>query len=139
MNDELGYGPRLADEEYDKQIIELHRGLPPVPSREQEQTVRRQELDLAINHRLGRDFPRSKREALWDIQQKIDKKRLGLIFKYVLRRFFARSLADDAQGLAGHLVHEYAKVLNKSELESFFGEEESRHPALPIDLRQLKK
>lgn len=139
MNDDLGYGPRLGDEEYDKQIIELHRNLPPAPSREQDRQIRRQELDLAIDHRLGRDFPRSKREALWAIQQKVDKKRFRLIFKYMLRKLFASSLARDAQGLAGYLVHEYAKVLSNKELESFFGVEEARHPALPIDLEQLKK
>jgi len=139
MNDDLGYGPRLTDEEYDKQIIELHRGIPPTLSKEQELQIRRQELELAIDHRLGRDFPRSKRETLWAIQQKVDKKRFRLIFKYMLRKFFASSLARDAQGLAGYLVHEYAKVLSQKELESFFGAEEARHPALPIDLEQLKK
>ncbi len=139
MNDDLGYGPRLTDEEYDEQIIELHRGMPPTLSKEQELEIRRQELELAIEHRLGYDFPRSKREALWAIQQKVDKKRFRLIFKYMLRKFFASSLARDAQGLAGYLVHEYAKVLSQKELESFFGAEEARHPALPIDLEQLKK
>ena len=139
MNDDLGYGPRLTDEEYDKQIIGLQRGMPSTLSSEQELQIRRQELELAIDHRLGRDFPRSKREALWAIQQKVDKKRFRLIFKYMLRKFFTSSLARDAQGLAGYLVHEYAKVLSQKELESFFGAEESRHPALPIDLEQLKK
>jgi hypothetical protein len=139
MNDDLGYGPRLADEEYDKQIIELHRNLPPVSSREQDQKIRRQELELAIYHRLGRDFPSSKREALWAINQKVDKKRIRLIFKYMLRRFFTHSLAREAQGLAGYLVHEYANVLSRKELESFFGTEEARHPSLPIDLEHLKE
>ncbi|TSA50657.1 MAG: hypothetical protein D4R48_01005 [Nitrosomonadales bacterium] len=139
MNDDLGYGLRLSDEEYDERIIELHRGMPLTFSKEQELKIRQQELELAIEHRLGRDFPRSKREALWAIQQKVDKKRFRLIFKYMLRKFFASSLARDAQGLAGYLVHEYAKVLSQKELESFFGAEESRHPALPIDLEQLKK
>lgn len=139
MNDDLGYGLCLSDEEYDERIIELHRGMPPILSREQELKIRQQELELAIEHRLGRDFPRSKREALWAIQQKVDKKRFRLIFKYMLRKFFASSLARDAQGLAGYLVHEYAKVLSQKELESFFGAEEARYPALPIDLEQLKK
>jgi hypothetical protein len=60
-----------------------------------------------------------------------------LIFKYLLRTLFAKSLTRDAQGLAGYLVDEYAKVLNRAELESFFGTEEAQHPALPIDLDQL--
>ena len=138
MRADFDHGPRLTDEEYDKKIIELHGDLPPVPTREQERQVRRRELELAIQHRLGRDFPRHRREALWAIQQRVERKRGRLIFKYLLRRFFGKSLARDAQGLAGYLVHEYAKVPSKAELERFFGEEEARRPALPIDLDRLK-
>ena len=139
MSNNLGYGPRLTDEEYEKKIIALHRDLPPVSSRVQERQVRRLELDLSIDHRLGRDFPRSKREALWAIQQQVEKKRGRLLFKYLLRKLFFKSLARDAQSLAGHLVKEYAKALNQKELESFFGPDEVRSPALPIDLEHLKK
>src|SRR5574337_1317667 len=138
MSADFDYGPRLTDEEYDRKIIELHSDLPPVPTREQERQVRRQELELAIEHRLGRDFPRQRREALWAIQQQVERKRGRLIFKNLLRRVFGKSLARDAQGLASYLVHEYAKVLSKAELESFFGEEEARHPTLPIDVDRLK-
>ena len=139
MDKDFDHGPRLTDEEYDQGIISLHRDLPPVPTKEQEQRGRRQELELAIDHRLGRDFPRDRREALWAIQQRVDRKRRRLIFRYFLKRFFTKSLARSAQGLAGYLVDEYAKVLSKSELESFFGAEEARHPALPIDPEQLKE
>jgi hypothetical protein len=90
MSNNLGYGPRLTDEEYEKKIIALHRDLPPVSSRVQERQVRRLELDLSIDHRLGRDFPRSKREALWAIQQQVEKKRGRLLFKYLLRKLFER-------------------------------------------------
>jgi hypothetical protein len=139
MNDDLGHGPRLTDEEYDSGIVKLHGDLPPVPTRAQDRHVRRQALELAIDHRLGRDFPLDRREALWAIQQRVEKKRLRLIFKHLLRRFFPRRLARGAQGLAGYLVDEYAKVLSKSELESFFGAEEARRPALPIDPNRLRE
>ena len=139
VNKGFDHGPRLTDEEYDKAITELHGDLPPVPTREQDKQVRRQELELAIDHRLGRDFPVQRREALWAIQQRVERKRFRLIFKYLLRRLFRKSLAQEAQGLARYLVDEYAKVLTKTELESFFGPEEASHPALPIDLDQLRK
>ncbi len=139
MNKDFDHGPRLTDGEYEKKIIELHSNQPPAPSREQDKQVRRQELELAIDHRLGRDFPSHRREALWAIQQRVERKRLRLLFKYLLRRFFAKGLARDAQGLASYLVDEYARVLSKAELESYFGAAEARHPALPIDLNQLKK
>ncbi len=133
------HGPRLSDREYDKRIIGLHSDLPAVPTREQDRLVRRQELELAIEHRLGRDFPLHRREALWAIQQRVERKRLRLIFWHLLKRFFAKSLARRAQGLAGYLVDEYAKELSESELDSFFGAEEVQRPALPVDLDQLKK
>ena len=137
MNKDRDYGPRLTGEEYDKRIVELHSNLPPVPTREQDRQVRRQELELTIDYRLGRDFPQHRREALWAIQQRVERKRFRLLFKYLLRKFFAKSLVRDAQGLASYLVDEYAKVLNQTELECFFGEEEAHHPALPIELDQL--
>ena len=138
MQEELKHGPRLTVEEYERKIIELHSGLPRMPTKDQDRQVRQMELNLAIDHRLGRDFPPERREALWKIQQRVEKKRLWLALKYPLRRLFAKSLARDAQGLAGFLVDEYAKVLTQSEVKSFFDLQEGERPALPIDLNQLK-
>ena len=138
MPDALNHGPRLTDEEYEKRIIELHRGLPPMPTEEQDRQVRRMALDLSIDHRLGRDFPQERRELLWAIQQRVEKRRLWLALKYPFRRLFAKSLARGAQGLAGYLVDEYAGVLTQAEIKSFFGLEEGQRPALPIDMDQLK-
>ena len=139
MTQELEYGPRLADDEYERQIIELHRGLPPMPIKAQDEALRRRELELAIDHRLGRDFPRERRDALWSVQQRVEKKRLRLAFKHLLRRLFGRPLAHDAQRLAGYVVDEYAKVLSGPELERFLGVPEGQRPALPIDADPLKK
>jgi hypothetical protein len=138
MPDDLNHGPRLCDEEYERRIFELHRDLPPMPTEEEDRQVRRTELNLAIDHRLGRDFPPERRELLWAIQQRVEKRRLWLALKYPFRRLFAKSLARGAQGLAGYLVDEYAEVLTKAELKSFFSLEEGQRPALPIDIDQLK-
>lgn len=137
--EELDYGVRLSGEEYDRAIVALHSNLPPVPSREQQQQVRRKELDLAIDYRLGRDFPSSRREALWRVKQQVEKRRIRLMLTYLLRRFFAKRLIQQAQGLAGYVIEAYATVLNKAELEQFFGKEEVRHPTLPVEPEQLKK
>jgi len=139
MPEKLNHGPRLTDEEYEKKMIELHRDLPPMPSEEQDRQVRRMALDLSIDHRLGRDFPPERRELLWAIQQRVEKKRLWFALKHPFRRLFAKDLARGAQGLAGYLVDEYAKVLTKSEVNSFFSLEEGQQPALPIDIDQLKR
>ena len=138
MPEELDHGPRLTDEEYERRIIELHRDLPPMPTEEQDRQVRRRALDLAIDHRMGRDFPQKRRELLWAIQQRVEKRRLWLALKYPFRRLFAKSLAQGAQGLAGYLVDEYSEVLTKAELKSFFSLEEGQRPGLPIDMDQLK-
>jgi hypothetical protein len=137
--DRLDYGERLSDEEYDRAIVALQHGLPSVPSREQRRAVRRRELDLAIDHRLGREFPGARRDALWAIQQRVERRRMGLMLWYLLRRLFAGRLIKKAQGLAGYLVEAYGKELNEAELERFFGKNEVRHPGLPVDPEQLKK
>ena len=139
MRSELNYGPRLTDDEYERRIIDLYRGLPPMPTKDQDREVRRQELELAIDHRLGRDFPRERREALWGAKERVEKKRLRLGVKFLIKRLFAKNVNKQAQGLAEYMVDEYAKVLNAAELESFFGLKKGERPALPIDIDELKK
>lgn len=135
----LGHGPRLTDEEYDKKIIGLHSSLPAAATREQDRVVRRKELEFAVDHRLGINFPADRREALWTIQERVERKRLRLAFTYFLRKIFTRWFVRDVRKLTGFLVDEYAKVLTKDELESFFDLQEGERPSLPIDREQLKK
>lgn len=127
------HGPRLTDAEYERQVVALHAGLPPVPSKEEDLRVRRRALDLAIDHRLGRDFPGERRDSLWACQQRVERRRLRLMVKHVVKRLVSRSLTRDGQHLAAFLVDEYATVLTCAELEAFFGREESRNPTLPVD------
>ena len=133
MQMELNYGPRLSDDEYEKRVIELHRGLPPMPTKEQDRELRRRELDLAIDHRLGRDFPRERRDALWAIKERVEKRRLWLGVKFLVKKLFAKNINREAQDLAAYMVDEYAKVLSEDEVRSFFGLKEGERPALPIN------
>lgn len=112
MNEKLGHGPRLSDEEYDRRVVELYCGLPPVPTREQNTRVRRQELELAIDHRLGIDFLRDRRDALWALQQRVERKRMRLMFRHMVRWLLPGGVSRGATHLAGYLVDEYAKELN---------------------------
>jgi hypothetical protein len=139
MQSELEYGPRLTDAEYEKQIVSLYRGLPPMPSPEQDRETRRRELNLAIDHRLGRNFPEERRSALWAAQQRVEKKRLRLAMKYLLHRLITKLLARDAQSLAGYAAEEYAKVLSPEELRRFLDLKEGEPPSLPIDIEHLHK
>jgi hypothetical protein len=139
MQSELEYGPRLTDAEYEKRIVSLYRTLPPMPSPEQDQETRRQELNLAIDHRLGRAFPEERRAALWEAQQRIEKKRLRLAVKYLLRRFVSSLLIRHAQSFAGYAAAEYAKVLSPAELRRFLDLKEGEQPTLPIDIEYFQK
>jgi len=124
MIDDLGYGKRLSDEEYDRSIIELYRNTSS-SSKDEDAKTRRQELNLSIDYRLGVDFPLEKREALWSIMQRVEKKRLWLALKYGLgyllfKKRIPKELSKETNGLVGYLVDEFSTVLSKKELNSFF-------------------
>ena len=136
---DLNHGPRLTDEEYEKGIIELHRGLPPMPTKEQDRDVRRRELELAIDHRLGRDFSPKRREALWAVKEGVEKRRLWLGVKFLVNKLFDKNINREAQGMAAYMVDEYAKVLTKDEVRSYFDLKEGERPTLPIDTDQGAK
>lgn len=139
MQQQLDFGPRLTDEEYQRRIVQLHGDLPASHSEQRDEEVRRQELELAIDHRLGCDFPRERREALWSVQQRIENRRLRLALKYLLRRILPRYLAHGAQSLATYAADEYATVLSVPELRRFLDLQEGERPVLPVDMDQLRK
>jgi len=122
------YGPRLTDEEYDRAIVDLHRGMSPMPTREEDRALRRRALYLAIDHRLGRNFPQERREALWKASERVESKRIWIGLTYLIR-----SLAGGrahAEALTKALAREYNRVLSPSELEQFLG---STPLTLPVD------
>jgi hypothetical protein len=132
MKSDFPHGRRLSVEEYERGVVALQSTLPPMPTIEQDRAARRAELNLNIDHRLGVDFPSERREALWSIQEHVEKKRLTLVLWHLVSRVFRRGLERKAQGLARLLIKEYAKVLSPDELDAYFGEEEVKHPLLPV-------
>lgn len=133
----MDYGPKISGEEYDKRIVALHENLPSAVSSEMEKRLRREELEAMIDYRLGCNFPKKKRDLLWKVQEKIEKKRMLLMLKYLFRHLFKKAFVHSVQNVANYVVDEYAKVLNKKELEMFFGHNEVADPALPIDMNNL--
>jgi hypothetical protein len=115
------YGIRLTDEEYERRIVDLHRGLPPVPTPEQDREIRRRALDLAIDHRLGRDFPRARREALWAASERVDRKRKWLGVRYLLGVLLPPLRRGHADALTRTLTAEYSKVLSPAETKRMLG------------------
>jgi len=125
MTDDLGYGRRLSGDEYDKRVVELHRHASPMPSKEEDTEIRRRELNLSIDYRLGIDFPLHKREALWEIMQQVEKKRLWLGFKLGLRQLLFRDpipkeIRRGTDAMAAVMVKEFSRILDAKELRSFF-------------------
>ena len=133
MTNDLGYGRRLTDQNHAQLVRDLYMGSPAMPSKDLDRTLRRKELDLSIDHRLGCDFPSDRREAMWKVAERVERKRGRLILRHLVRRIFPRSLANGANGLAGFMVDEYAKVLSPAELREFFDLEPGERPTLPIE------
>jgi len=139
MKKDLGHGPRLNDSDYDRKIIELYSALPVSPTKGEYNSVRRAEFQLAIDHRLGVNFPAERREMLWKIHERVDRKRFRLLFKYILRKIFTGWFIRDVRKLTGFMIDEYSKALNRDEVDSFFDLQNGKRPSLPIDIEQLKK
>ena len=129
MND---YGPRLSAAEYQRRIAELYAS-PSEPTDEADRERRRRELDIRIDFRLGRDFPRERREALWQVQERIEKKRLGLAFRHFMRAMFHRLLMSDTKQLARYAADEFGTVLSREDLARFLDLAPGAAPMLPVD------
>lgn len=133
MPDSPDHGPVISDAEYERRIAALYEGLPPLPSREIERGIRRRELDILIDHRLGSRFPRERRDALWEAQQRVEKRRLRLGLHAFVKAILPGGFERHAQGLAGFVVREFGKVLDEAELRRFFDVGAGRPAALPFD------
>lgn len=136
MTQDLGFGPKLSDDEYERAVVALQRYQPTMPNREQDMALLKQELELAIDHRLGIDFPREKRNAMWEVRHRIEKKRVRMLMKYYLKMMIGRTtvpngLLNEANGLAGFMMDAYAEVLTEEQLRSFLGLESEDRPVLP--------
>src|SRR5262249_1744663 len=101
--------------------------------REEDRALRRRALDLAIDHRLGRNFPKDRRDALWAASERVEAQRLRLGLKHLLGVLVGRLRGRHATALANALAAEYAKVLTRPELEQLLGLEEGQRPAFPVD------
>jgi hypothetical protein len=128
MPGQSSHGKRLSAKEYERKVAELYTDVPPVPSREQERKVRRRELDLTIDHRLGVAFPDERRAALWEVQEKVERRRGKLVLRYLIRTLVPGSVQRGSTRLADFLVSEYSKVLNQEELDRFLSDEDPSGP-----------
>lgn len=124
---------RISRASYEQQVVALYRERPPILDKQAQFALRRREFDLTIDHRLGLDFPPQRREALWNIQQKIEKKRLRLALWWLVKIFSSRLFYGKANQIGDFAYDEYAKVLTKEELQMFFELKENERPVLPLE------
>jgi hypothetical protein len=125
------HGPRLGEEEYAKLVVALHSDLPPVPSRKMREAVRRRELDLTIDHRLGQAFPCERRERLWEIQRNVNRRRWRIGLGLVAHVIVGGPKVAEADRLSEWVVDQYRQELSEPELEAYLGAETVAHPTLP--------
>ena len=95
-----------------------------MPSHGQDRGVRRAELNLTIDYRLGIAFPSARRDALWKIQERIEKRRFQLVLLHLIPVFKRRRDERGASRLARLLIQEFARVLTQAELTAYFSEDE---------------
>lgn len=136
MTQAVNFGPRLSGEEYERRVVALYSGAPSLPDENQDRELRRRELDLQIDHRLGVDFPPERRERLFEVQCGLDQVGLGSLIRYALGRVMPSFLVRHAHFLADDTARAYAEVLSEEELRQFLDLEEGKAVrGMPVDLR----
>lgn len=136
MTQAVDFGPRLSGEEYERRVVALYSGAPPLPDENQDRALRRRELDLQIDHRLGVDFPAARRERLFEVQCGLDQVGVGSLIRYALGRVMPSFLVRHARFLADDTVRAYAKVLSEEELREFLDLEAGKPVrGMPVDMR----
>jgi hypothetical protein len=119
-NPSLRYGPRISDEEYERRVVALHTSAAG-HGKDRDRELRRAELNLALDHELGQNFPADRRRMLWEAHERIDRRRRRLALRSLFTLMRTRSSEGATERLARDLVRAYAEVLTPAELEAFFG------------------
>lgn len=114
-DDHLEHGRKLTAEEYERRTVALYEAGPPMPSRQEDLLLRRAELDLLVDYRLGTGFPLDRRSQLWEVQQALDKHRA-----WHLVRGFITKPGDPSVSIAAAQVKAFSKILDPIELRTFF-------------------
>lgn len=120
---QTSHGRRLTRQEYERAVVQMFReagGIGDTP--EERRELRHRELDLTIDYRLGVDFPRGRRDALWRVQEEIERRRVRLLAKSLIVRLLPRLMGERrAAALARQLLSEYAQVLSPEEIQALLG------------------
>lgn len=121
------HGRKLTRQEYERAVVQLFQEAGGIGSTPEEQRkLRRDELNLAIDYRLGIDFPQARRDSLWQLQEEIERRRIRMLVKSLAVWLLPRVMGERrAAALVRQLVAEYANVLSPEEMQALFGPLES--------------
>jgi hypothetical protein len=123
------YGPKIDSTAYHDQMHDLYfggEGRPPVATRD----LPRQELDLTIDHKLGRDFPVHLREALWQANRRIRRRQLLVLFLALVRKALGASEPVE-NALYRMVIRQYGRILSLAELSAMVDVPVATLEALP--------
>ena len=97
----------------------------------------RGEFELAIDHKLGTNFPSDRRTALVEAKHKAEKQRLRLVQRFIQKSIKEKAFASGMQVWLEQLADAFAKVLSPEELSVFLELHEGEKPVFPIEVKKL--
>lgn len=114
---------KLTRQEYERAIVSLFEKAEGIGRDEEEKRkLRQQELNITIDYRLGINFPKVRRGALWEVQEKIEKSRVKILVKKILIPLISNYVPQKGgEQLVAQLLQEYSKVLSVQEMNDFLG------------------
>jgi hypothetical protein len=115
LNGPPDLGEKLTRAEYEARVIELHASGSPMPSESQELAIRRAELNLLIDHKLGAELSRERRDALWMEQARVDR---HLPWRVLVG--FLKHPTHPSDEIAKSQVRAFANILTPVELCALF-------------------
>lgn len=134
----LKYGPQLSAAEYEQRLTRVHdRALaeagPSPPPGELDRRVRALELDLAIDRRIGVDFPRDQREELLLVRERVEEKRKLLTMRLLKREISSRQFAEGMQASVASMVADLSSSLTPEEVKGLLDIPDLGAAVLPLD------
>ena len=135
------FAPRLSTDEYQQAVAALYRraaeGQLPAGPGGVEQAIKDAEFELAIDHKLGTNFPSDRRTALVEAKRKAEKQRLRLVQRFIQKSIKEKAFASGMQVWLEQMADAFAKVLSPEELSAFLELHEGEKPVFPIEVEKL--
>ncbi|MDH3892696.1 MAG: hypothetical protein OEV49_16665 [candidate division Zixibacteria bacterium] len=132
--EDMRYGQRLTEDEYDRKLSEIHQELASDASRVRPEDFAAREFDLLVDHKLGVDFPEEKRVSLREASMRIHEHQLRLTKRFRDGEFSPQEFAVEiGRAIPAMMAKEYSEILSPDELEQLLGIVDGQAPEMPID------